>query len=218
MTLSASARALRLPELVRQIFHHFDATRDGPSLLAAACVNTLWADIARDVLWRHPPYKALAAVDRAGYARLKECYAPRIRALTLDDHDGEALDGAFSPLARVRLPRLQELTLDADAVLHDNATFGTLRTLLLGQPSIERTQGPGCSKSGSCSSPTTQLARLRFRGTAQRLMVVLDILRDARAPLRELALMCDVRGGPVPDPVLFLGFLEACSPPLLSSS
>jgi hypothetical protein len=212
MALSASRRALQLSELVRHIFHHFDSTRDGPSLLAAACVNTIWADIATDILWHHPPYKALSARKAASHARLKLYYAPKIRALTLGEHDSVALDKATSPLARMRLPRLRELTLDADAVLHDNANIASLRTLLLGPPRIERTPGSGSRNSGSCNSPATQLTRFHFRGSARRLMDVLNILRDACAPLRELALICGVRGSPVPEPMLFLGFLEACSP------
>jgi hypothetical protein len=204
---------LQLPELLAQVFDHLE-TQGPKHLLAAVRVNSLWADQATNILWQHPPYTALAAL--ANDAR-RQYYARKVRALTLANPatDAGSLNAASSCLARVPLPRLQQLELVADAVLLDESGLATLSNLLVPVPPLREddNEDNGSGRRGIVNAVSSQLARFRYHGRALWLMDVLELLRVAGAPLTELTLDCTAagRGSITPDPVLFLGMLEALS-------
>jgi hypothetical protein len=68
-------RVLRLPELLTQIFLHFDRR----SLAAALRVNRTWAAVGVRVLWRYPTRKALDALP----AKRCAVYGRAIRGIVL---------------------------------------------------------------------------------------------------------------------------------------
>lgn len=80
--MSSSRQVLGLPEILALILSHL---AEQQALLACVQVNSLWAEEATTLLWRHEPpisaFRSLEGSDRVGY------YAQKVESLNFSDDD-----------------------------------------------------------------------------------------------------------------------------------
>jgi hypothetical protein len=110
-------RALGLREVVDAVLAH--VATDVDCLLAAARVNTLWADVATNWLWREAPGVALSHVSSCDSGGRRAYYDGKVRHITVTG----SLHGCcrtwsatHADLRGWRLPHLTRMTLDRPTV------------------------------------------------------------------------------------------------------
>ncbi len=102
----ATAAALSIPEILREILTHVSDSR--PTLAAAARVNRAWSAQALDLLWQRPPEDAFVDLPRrrskkAHVAARRQFYAAKVRRIRLLHDPAPFLSLAFPQLREARL-------------------------------------------------------------------------------------------------------------------
>lgn len=101
---------LLLPEVIREVCGHLNATQD---LLNAILVSSAWAEIATEQLWSSPPPSALCKLPQP----LAQERALLARRLHFEKSDKGLSSSVADKLQRLNLPNLQRITYDHPTIL-----------------------------------------------------------------------------------------------------
>jgi hypothetical protein len=222
----AGRRALQLPELLQLILEHLEADGAGKALVAAARVNSVWADAATDIIWRRPGLSCLAAVSAVAGAnsRGRRYYAAKICELQLikRSHGAEfAIEAPLRALADVcsggggggsgfdgGFPRLRQLTLDVNLARYPE-TVAAVREHAL--PALLRGRQRRRGRQSTQQQQQQRLLRLRLVGDTDEFGAVLDLFWPAVADAALEALEFHCRAWGHVDAEKTRAFFEACA-------